>query len=203
MSNWELKSFASAAAVADECAVECLALLTPSAGPKCIAISGGRIAQDFFRAVARLTKERGQSLAHVHFFWGDERCVPPDHAESNYRSASELLLTPLGVPVENIHRIRGEEEPERAARDAEAEAGSELSGELTGDSLQERFKRLETSSTSTDAQLLALKAKMGIAQLPASSTLGSEKAKQLAAPSDKGDGEKKPGLPPGDGDGDK
>ena len=86
-----------------------------------IALSGGRIAQDFFRAVARLAKERGKSLTHVHFFWADERCVPPEHAESNYRSAAELMLTPLRVSAENVHRIRGEEEPERAARDAEVD----------------------------------------------------------------------------------
>ena len=121
MSNWELKSCANAIALAEQCSAEFIRWADSSPGAKSVAISGGRIAQDFFRAVARLAKESGQSLAHVHFFWADERCVPPDHAESNYRSAAELLLTPLGLPAENIHRIRGEEEPERAARDAETE----------------------------------------------------------------------------------
>jgi len=87
----------------------------------CVALSGGRIAKDFFSAVVRQARERGQSLAQVHFFWADERCVPPDHAESNYRSAAELIFTPLGVPVQNVHRIRGEDEPEHAAREAEDE----------------------------------------------------------------------------------
>ena len=63
--------------------------------------------------------------------------------------------------------------------EAEAEAGAELSGELTGDSLQERFKRLETAGPSSDAQLLALKAKMGLA-LPAAAAGGAEK-KSLTA----------------------
>ena len=121
MPNWELKHFANAAALADQCAADCLALLAPPSARKCIAISGGRIAKDFFTSVARVAKERGQSLANVHFFWADERCVPPEHAESNYRSAAELLLTPLGLPAENIHRIRGEAETECAAREAEAE----------------------------------------------------------------------------------
>ena len=121
MPNWELKHFANAAALADQCAADCLALLAPPSARKCIAISGGRIAKDFFTSVARVAQERGQSLAHVHFFWADERCVPPDHAESNYRSAAEMLFTPLSLPSQNIHRLRGEEEPGHAAREAETE----------------------------------------------------------------------------------
>ena len=44
----------------------------------------------------------------IHFFWGDDRHVPPDDAESNYRMAYESLLSKVPVPVENIHRIRTE-----------------------------------------------------------------------------------------------
>jgi len=44
----------------------------------------------------------------IHFFWGDERHVPPDHADSNYRMAYEAMLLPAAVPPANIHRIRGE-----------------------------------------------------------------------------------------------
>lgn len=121
MSNWELKSCADAAALAEQCAAEFVGWAASSTAPKSVALSGGRIAKDFFGTVARLAQERGQSLAHIHFFWADERCVPPDHAESNYRSAAELLFAPLGLPAENIHRIRGEDEPRRAAREAEAE----------------------------------------------------------------------------------
>ncbi len=47
----------------------------------------------------------------VHFYWGDERCVPPDHADSNYQMAKETLLDPLKIPEENIHRMRGENDP--------------------------------------------------------------------------------------------
>ena len=64
--------------------------------------------------------------------------------------------------------------------EAEAEAGAELSGELTGDNLQERFKRLEAGTTSTDSALAALKAKMGVAgALPAAAE--SSRAKALPA----------------------
>src|SRR5262245_12650587 len=88
------------------------------------------------------------------------------------------------------------------AIEAEAEAGSELSGELTGDTLHERFKRLETSGAGTDAQLMALKAKMGMAALPASSTTGSDKSRALPAAdkSESGDQGKKPALAAGDGE---
>lgn len=121
MPNWELNSCASASAVAQQCATECLAFIAQSNTRACVAVSGGRIAKDFFTSLARLTHEQGRSLAQVHFFWADERCVPPDDAESNYRSAAELLIVPLGLPVQNVHRLRGEDDPDRAAQAAEAE----------------------------------------------------------------------------------
>ncbi|MDD2921039.1 MAG: 6-phosphogluconolactonase [Anaerolineales bacterium] len=49
----------------------------------------------------------------VHPFWGDERCVPPDDADSNYRMARDALR--VSIPEENIHRIYGELAPESAA----------------------------------------------------------------------------------------
>ncbi|MEN9576128.1 MAG: hypothetical protein RL514_3983 [Verrucomicrobiota bacterium] len=121
MSNWELNTLASATALAERCATELLARQGEVSAPTNLALSGGRIAKDFFRAVTQRAQERGQSFAHVHFFWADERCVAPADAESNYRSAAELLFQPLGLPAGNIHRIRGEDEPEVAARAAEAE----------------------------------------------------------------------------------
>ncbi len=115
-----ITAFPSATQLAASTARQFLGQL-PASGGFSIALSGGRIAQDFFRAVARQSQERGQSLTHIHFFWADERCVPPDHADSNYRSAAELLITPLGLPPHNIHRLRGEDEPEHAAAEAEKE----------------------------------------------------------------------------------
>lgn len=138
MANWELKSFANATALAQQCATDTLALVAErSAGRVCVAISGGRIAKDYFSSLARQTHERGQSLARVHFFWADERCVPPTDAESNYRSAAELLFTPLALPAQNIHRVRGEDEPGTASREAETElrefAMTNAAGELALD----------------------------------------------------------------------
>ena len=59
--------------------------------------------------------------AKVHFFWGDERCVPPDHAKSNYRMTREALLDHVPLPAGNIHRIRGELAPPAGAADCEAD----------------------------------------------------------------------------------
>jgi 6-phosphogluconolactonase len=58
---------------------------------------------------------------NVHVFWTDERCVPRDHPESNYKNASDAFLAQVGVPAGNVHRIKGEEGPDRAAQEYERE----------------------------------------------------------------------------------
>jgi len=57
----------------------------------------------------------------VHLFWGDERCVPPDHPESNYRMVREALLRKIEFPPQNIHRMAGEKDPDTAAAEYEQE----------------------------------------------------------------------------------
>jgi 6-phosphogluconolactonase len=57
----------------------------------------------------------------VHVLWGDERCVPPDDPRSNYRMAKEALLDRVPIPAHQIHRIRGEDDPEKAAAEYERE----------------------------------------------------------------------------------
>ena len=52
----------------------------------------------------------------IQLTFGDERCVPPEDAESNYLVAKESLLDPSGIPEGNVFRIRGEIDPETAAR---------------------------------------------------------------------------------------
>ncbi len=53
-------------------------------------------------------------------FWSDERCVPPDRQDSNYRMAREELLDHVGIPDTNVHRMRGEDDPHEAAQAYEA-----------------------------------------------------------------------------------
>jgi 6-phosphogluconolactonase len=58
----------------------------------------------------------------VHFFWGDERCVPPESRDSNFGMASDALLSKIRVPEANIHRIPGElPDPQQTAQIYEAE----------------------------------------------------------------------------------
>jgi len=99
-----------------------IALLGPNSR-YCVALSGGRIAKEFFTAIADGALKRSVSMSQVHFFWADERCVPPTDAESNYHLAFEYLLKPLQVPERQIHRIPGEQPPTTAAQSASAELG--------------------------------------------------------------------------------
>jgi 6-phosphogluconolactonase len=87
-----------------------------------LALSGGRIARNFLSALSRAAGQTPNALRKLHFVWGDERCVPPTDAESNFRIAEELLFKPLNIPASHIHRVRGELAPEEAA----AQAASDL-----------------------------------------------------------------------------
>ena len=57
----------------------------------------------------------------VHLFWGDERCVPPDDPASNYGMADRTMLSKLNLDPSQIHRMRGEDDPELAAREYDKE----------------------------------------------------------------------------------
>ena len=119
--NFELISFANADELAARAAsawLDEIAAANHAARPHCVALSGGRIALKFFTSVVAQTKARAISLGLVHFFWADERCVPPDDAESNFRAAHELLFAPLRINDAQIHRIHGEDSPEIAAQKA-------------------------------------------------------------------------------------
>ena len=73
-----------------------------------IALSGGNTPKLFHKAIVDKLASR-IPWDRVHVYWGDERCVPPDHVDSNYRMAMETLLSHVPVPVENIHRVPVEE----------------------------------------------------------------------------------------------
>jgi 6-phosphogluconolactonase len=79
-----------------------------------VALSGGSTPTLLFRATREL--QPVLNWDHVHFFWVDERCVPPDHPESNFGEAYREFLLPLGIPESSYHRIRGENDPEAEAR---------------------------------------------------------------------------------------
>lgn len=89
-----------------------------------VALSGGSTPRRLFQLLAA----RGDALpwAQVELWWGDERCVPPDHADSNYGMAREHLLRPLGIADERVHRMHGELDPGAAARAYEDELHAAL-----------------------------------------------------------------------------
>ncbi|HEX7654620.1 MAG TPA: 6-phosphogluconolactonase [Verrucomicrobiae bacterium] len=89
--------------------------------PHTVALSGGRITQKFFQATVAQSRSLGLRLTNVHFFWADERCVAPDHADSNFKLANDLLFQPLNLPANQIHRLRGEDSPQAAVKTAESE----------------------------------------------------------------------------------
>lgn len=79
------------------------------------------MATEFF-SVLRENHAQGLRIPEgVHFFWADERCVPPDDAESNFRVANDHLFAPLQISPHRVHRIRGELDSRLAAEQAEAE----------------------------------------------------------------------------------
>lgn len=86
-----------------------------------VALSGGSTPRALYSLLA--TGEFSEQLVwrQIHLFWGDERCVPPDHAESNFRMVNESLLSKILIPGENVHRMTGEVEPAIAAAAYETE----------------------------------------------------------------------------------
>jgi 6-phosphogluconolactonase len=89
-----------------------------------VALSGGSTPRGLYKLLATDPARRDQlPWARMHFFWGDERHVPPEHADSNFRMADETLLSVAPVPPANIHRIHGEA---ASAADAASEYEDEL-----------------------------------------------------------------------------
>lgn len=132
MGSFDLRRFNSAQSLAQSAAVDWVEEISShlTSGVFSTAFAGGRIAGNFFSEIAVLVKDRRVALTHMHFFWGDERCVPPTDPESNFRMAHELLLAPANIPAGQIHRILGEDPPEKAAAAAEEELRSVVSARL-------------------------------------------------------------------------
>ena len=93
-----------------------------SQGRFTVALSGGSTPKGVYALLAN-RNPRMQPIAwpYVHVFWGDERCVPPVHLDSNYRMANEALLSHVPIPPENVHRIHTELAPLEAAYNYERE----------------------------------------------------------------------------------
>jgi len=136
-----------------------------------IALSGGSTPKALYRLLAsadgpfraRMPWER------THFFWGDERHVPPDHADSNYRMARETMLDSVPVPAANIHRVPAEEPAEAAAAAYERE-------------LRELFQPVEGELPRFDFNLMGLGPDAHTASLFPGTSVIHETERWVAAP---------------------
>ncbi len=96
------------AALAKECSA--------SQGRFTVALSGGSTPRRLYQVLASLPYTKEMAWDRWQVFWSDDRCVPPDHQDSNYRMAREELLDHVAIPNTNVHRMRGEDDPHEAAQ---------------------------------------------------------------------------------------
>jgi len=86
-----------------------------------VLLSGGSTPRRLFQLLATATARDAAPWSATELFWGDERCVPPDHADANYRLTREALLDTVGPPAAQVHRLAGERaDLDAAARDYQA-----------------------------------------------------------------------------------
>ncbi len=94
-----------------------------------VALSGGSTPSQLFRQLGASYRKK-IAWDRVHLFWSDERCVPRDHEQSNFRLAYDELISRIWIPSENVHRIKGELRPEEAAYYYEAEMKKHFNEDL-------------------------------------------------------------------------
>src|SRR3954465_9053142 len=81
-----------------------------------VALSGGSTPKTLFELLATDAYKSRIDWPRVEVFFGDERTVPPDHKDSNYRMAREALLSKVPIPGDNVYRMAGEIDPNEAAK---------------------------------------------------------------------------------------
>jgi len=109
-----LNSLSQAAA---ELFIETSAQATLQRGRCLVTLSGGHTPTESYKLLAQSPDKEQIDWSRFHVFWGDERCVPIEDLESNYRQAHGALLSHVPIPAENIHRVESVLEPAEAAKD--------------------------------------------------------------------------------------
>ncbi len=115
---YELKIVSDPAEVAQEAARRFVAQAQTAisqAGRFTVALSGGNTPRALHNLLVAEPYRSAVEWEKVFIFFGDERCVPPDHPDSNYGMARDTLLTKVPIPPEHIHRMKGEDDPTQAA----------------------------------------------------------------------------------------
>lgn len=124
MSNREVLVFPDKPALARAAAMHFVDLARSAIelqGRFSVGLSGGTTPELMYRLLATPEFTNQIDWQHVHLFWSDERCVPPDDPASNYNMARKSFVSQVPIPNDNIHRILGEEVPEAAAERYERE----------------------------------------------------------------------------------
>jgi 6-phosphogluconolactonase len=111
----DIKIFKTPSELAEKLAEELVVRINDSAEKKkilTVALSGGSTPELLFSMLGD-NFSKSARWKYVNFFWVDERCVPPENSESNYREANDKFFKKIDIPLCNIHRIRGERRPEK------------------------------------------------------------------------------------------
>jgi 6-phosphogluconolactonase len=123
--NKEVRIFTDAHELAAAFAFELFKMIKDSRQRFDIALSGGSTPKLLFDILGDQYADK-IPWERIHFWWGDERCVPPSDAESNYGMTERHLLSKIRIDQGQIHRIKGELSPEGAAEDYIKELQSHL-----------------------------------------------------------------------------
>jgi 6-phosphogluconolactonase len=122
-----IRTFANADSLDEEAArefVDRAREAVAARGRFAVALSGGSTPRRLYQLLAAEPFRAQVDWEGVEMFWGDERCVPPDDSQSNYRMAREAMLAHLPIPAAHIHRMEAERaDRDAAARDYEATIG--------------------------------------------------------------------------------
>ncbi|GAB4133521.1 MAG: 6-phosphogluconolactonase [Ignavibacteriales bacterium] len=113
--NYEIKYFPSIEELSDYFAELLKTNVELKSEHFSLALSGGSTPKNIYKRLA----EKYSTLIDwnkIDFYWSDERCVPPNSDESNFKMANETLFKKLSIPENNIYRIKGEENPELEAK---------------------------------------------------------------------------------------
>jgi len=110
----EIKVLPDAAAIAREAAERIVTLSEEAIEARerfSIALSGGSTPKALYTLLASPEYVTRLDWPAIDLFFGDERCVPADHKDSNYRMAHETLISKVPIPLDNVYRMRGEIDP--------------------------------------------------------------------------------------------